>query len=155
MMHNHLEIVTAEYKMQSIVENISFQVSKEPSASGHFLVWVDIDDCVVTPNLSICLSPDNRTRGEREPLFQRLAADMKDVVAIYGKAPICFASSEPNTACFAALFYAGLCGVKLAPLWPRFVETTEIFEDISGKKTAVPKYHITNASFRLILARFK
>lgn len=141
--------------MQRVTDSIHFIVDKTPSAPGHLLVWVDTEECAADTNATIYLSPDNRTRSEREPLAQRLTSDMADLVPMHGRMPVCFASTDADTATFAAMFYAGLCGFKLASAWSRLVETTTIFTDANGASMSVPVFHMKNASFRLILTRFK
>jgi hypothetical protein len=141
--------------MQKVTDAIYFLVDKTPAAPGCVLVWVDTEECAAETNATIYLSADNRTRTEREPLAQRLSADMAELVLVYNRAPICFASTDANVAAFAAMYYAGLCGIKLASVWSKLVETTTIFTDANGETIHVPVYHIKNASFRIILARFK
>jgi len=141
--------------MQKVTDNIHFIVDEKPAAAGLFLVWVDTEDCPTFANYTIYLSPDNRTRVEREHLAQRLKSDMGDLLQIGGRTPVCFASPDKDTAAFAAMFYAGLCGVKLGSVWSRLVETSTIFTDANGEIVHVPVYHTKNASFRIILARFK
>ncbi len=142
--------------MQSVTDSIHFIVGEKPTTDGCFLVWVDTEDCSVSTNYTIYLSPDNRTRGEREPLAQRLKSDMNDIMQACGvRIPICFASPDKDTAAFAAMFYAGLCGIKLGSVWSKLVETTTIYKTEKDENISVPLFHMSNASFRLILTRFK
>lgn len=140
--------------MQKINDAVYFIVDKLPKTPNMLLVWVDADDCAAEVNYTIYLSPDNRTRGEREPLFQRLSDEMKELIPYYNKTLVCFASTDYNTASFAALLFAGLCGQKLAPIWSKYIETIDRFDD-GQVAIDVPKFYNTNASFRLILTRFK